>query len=306
MHTVHLKISGDQWVNAQQVEQELNLLRDPAQLICFDTGAEGISLKHSGILSVIDQWAMRTGHPADRIIINTPNNFESIPYRHANTSTGNHFFAMSKHYFSQVPCPKSSARLFGLFLGRHTQQRNIIASDCLSRFDQHFLISIMKPNVDLNHWSPDLHHIQSLDNMSVGDQYTGVVDTNASLLKFYPEFQIELVAETCCVGETFFPTEKTIRPLSAKKPVLIFGPQFFLANLQHMGFKTYDQCWDESYDRLEGQDRWQAMLLVIEHIIAQGYDKDLAESIAEHNMVHLTNWHQYTTPRDMPRVIHDG
>ena len=163
----------------------------------------------------------------------------------------------------------------------------------------------MKSKYAVNPWSSDLHNIWSIDNLAVHDQYTGQLDTNANLLNFYHKFQIELVAETCCLGETFFPTEKTIRPIVGRRPVLIFGPQNFLSNLKQLGFQTYSQCWDESYDNLEGQRRWQAMLEVIQHIVDHGYNVDQARSIAQHNAQHLLQWHKYTTPRTMPRVIHD-
>jgi hypothetical protein len=306
MHKVHLKISGDQWLNPQQVTEELSKITDAEQWVCFDTGAEGISLKHSGILQIIDHWVETSGHRVDRVVVNSPNNVEQLPYENLNKNAANHFFAMSGHYARAVAPLMPTARIFGLFLGRHTQQRNVIASDCHRLYNQHFLFSIMRSSYNVSPWSKDLHGIESLDNLFVRDQYTGTVDTNASLLDFYPQFQIELVAETCCHGETFFPTEKTIRPLLGKKPVLIFGPRFFLANLRKLGFRTYDQCWNESYDELEGSERWQAMLAVIDTIVQQGYDRSLADTVANHNAQHLQQWHRYTTSRNMPRVIHDS
>lgn len=305
MHTVHLKTSGDEWLNSQQVNQELSNLNDPTQLVCFDTGAEGISLRHSGILDTINHWVQATNHNPDCVVINSPNNFEITPYQNLNQSAGNHFFAMSQHYQQTVAEPRQNAKLFGLFLGRHTEQRNIIARDCFNNYQQHFLFSILKSSFRVNPWSPELHDIGSIDDLYVRDQYSLEFNTNASLLKFYPEFCIELVVETCCLGETFFPTEKTIRPLLGQRPVIVFGPRHFLKNLQRLGFQTYAQCWDESYDEFESADRWRAMQVVIDHIVQHGYDKNLACNIARYNSEHLKQWHEYTTPRDMPRVIHD-
>lgn len=306
MYQVHLQISGDQWLNQQQVEQQLSQIVDQHQWVCFDTGAEGISLKNSRILSVIERWANSTQHSKDRIVINSPNNFEITPYENLNKSTANHFFSMSGHYYTDVPETLPASKLFGLFLGRHTQQRDNIAKDCFSLFEKHFLFSIMKSSYAVNPWSNELHNIRSLDDTAVKDQYTGQIDTNASLLRFYPQFQIELVVETCVAGETFFPTEKTVRAISGKKPMLIFGPKFFIANLKKLGFQTYNQCWDESYDLLEGADRWQAMLKIISNIVNNGYNTNQAQSIAQHNVDHLRQWHRYTTPKNMPRVIHDN
>jgi hypothetical protein len=139
--------------------------------------------------------------------------------------------------------------------------------------------------------------------MSVRDQYTGTVDTNLSLLKFYNRFQIELIAETMCAGITFFPTEKTFRPISGCRPFLAFGPIHFLNNLRGLGFKTYSECWDESYDQYQGPSRWNKIKTVIEHIIQHGYNVALATDIADFNRQHLTQWHKNTMPKDMPRII---
>jgi hypothetical protein len=307
MKTISIRVCGDQWINSEQVREQLeNINVQPTEWVCFDTGAEGISLKSSGILDTIDQWADHTHHSKDRIVINSPNNFEITPYQNLNKSKANHFFAMSGHYHTEVPENLPDSRLFGLFLGRHTQHRDSIAKDCFRMFEQHFLFSIMKSSYVVNPWSSELHNIGSLDDMSVKDQYTGQIDSNASLLKFYPQFQIELVTETCVIGETFFPTEKTIRAISGNKPMLIFGPKFFIANLKEIGFKTYDQCWDENYDCLEGVERWQAMLKIISNIANAGYNIKQAQSIAQYNVDHLRQWHQYTTPKNMPRVLHDS
>jgi hypothetical protein len=77
----------------------------------------------------------------------------------------------------------------------------------------------------------------------------------------------------------------------------------FLNNLQQLGFKTYHSCWDESYDQLEGQDRWQAVRLIIDDIISNGYDIEKVQQIADYNQQHLTQWHALTMPKNMPRVI---
>jgi hypothetical protein len=84
---------------------------------------------------------------------------------------------------------------------------------------------------------------------------------------------------------------------------LIFGPIHFLNNLRALGFKTYSECWDESYDQYQGLDRWNKIKTVIEHIIQHDYDVKLATDIANFNRQRLTQWHKHTMPKDMPKVI---
>jgi hypothetical protein len=150
----------------------------------------------------------------------------------------------------------------------------------------------MKTAYVVSPWSKIVQTIPSVDDMAVRDQYQGSVDTNLSLLKFYNQFQIEIVAETMCAGTTFFPTEKTFRPMVGRRPFLVFGPTNFLNNLRELGFRTYSECWDESYDQYQDQERWNRMQSVIEDIILNGYNVELAKEIAEHNRAHLTKWHR--------------
>jgi hypothetical protein len=66
--------------------------------------------------------------------------------------------------------------------------------------------------------------------------------------KIYDNVFAEIVCETYCRGITFFPTEKTWRPIACRTPFMVQGPVNFLRNLKKLGFKTFDRWWDESYD----------------------------------------------------------
>jgi hypothetical protein len=161
----------------------------------------------------------------------------------------------------------------------------------------------MKTVYNPSPWSDLVRNIPSVDNMFVKDQYYGNIDTNLSLLKFYDRFQIELVAETMCAGITFFPTEKTFRPITGRRPFIVYGPMNFLSNLRELGFQTYNECWDESYDHYQGQERWNRIRSVIDAVVCNGYDVELAKQIAEHNRTHLTKWHKFTQPKSMSRSV---
>jgi hypothetical protein len=301
MKTISVKANGDLWVNLEQVTEQLSTIQS-TDWVCFDTGAEGISLEHSGILNFINQWVRSSGHPADRVVINSPNVYEKTQYQNINRAD-NHFLQLSGHYYTEVPPIDINTAKFGFFVGRHTNQRDTIASDIVNNYQSHFVVSVMKTVYNPSPWSKSVRDIPSIDDMFVRDQYHGTVDTRLSLLKFYDRFQIELVAETMCAGTTFFPTEKTFRPITGRRPIVVFGPIHFLNNLRGLGFRTYGECWDESYDQYQGQERWSRMRQVIDDIIRNGYDVELATKIAEHNRTHLTKWHKFTQPKDIRIVV---
>jgi hypothetical protein len=301
MKTITVRASGDTWINRTQVEEQLKNTQS-TDWVCFDTGAEGISLEHSGILNFINQWVSANQHPADRVIINSPNVYEKTQYQNINYSD-NHFLQLSGHYYTEVPPIDCDAVKFGFFVGRHTPDRNRMAVDIATNYYAHVVMSMMKEDCAVSPWDPAVQAISSIDNMSIDDQYQNSVDTNLSLLKFYHRFQIEIVAETMCAGTTFFPTEKTFRPVTGRRPFVVFGPLNFLNNLRNLGFRTYSECWDESYDKYQGLDRWNGIRQVMDCIIGNGYNVELAAEIAEHNRTHLTKYHKFTMPKDMPRAV---
>jgi hypothetical protein len=178
-----------------------------------------------------------------------------------------------------------------------------MALDIVTDYQSHVVMSVMKTAYAVSPWHKLVQAIPSIDDMSVSDQYHGAMDTNLSLLKFYNQFQIEVVAETMCAGISFFPTEKTFRPITGRRPFLVFGSIHFLNNLRSLGFRTYSECWDESYDQYQGQERWQRIRQVIDDIICNGYDIELATEIADYNRTHLTKWHKLTKPKNMPVVV---
>jgi hypothetical protein len=92
-------------------------------------------------------------------------------------------------------------------------------------------------------------------------------EENTQVLEYYNDFFIDVVAETYTNGLTFFITEKTIRPMYALTPFIIFGPQGYLGTLKSdYGFKSFDNWWDESYDNYQNYERIQKIYKVIDYI----------------------------------------
>ena len=77
-----------------------------------------------------------------------------------------------------------------------------------------------------------------------------------------------MVAETYIMGNTFYVTEKTLRPIIAKTPFIILGPKNYLANLKQLGYKTFSKWWDESYDHHEGVQRIEEIKKILQKILA--------------------------------------
>lgn len=58
-------------------------------------------------------------------------------------------------------------------------------------------------------------------------------------------------------------SEKTIRPMLYMNPFVINGDAHTLAYLKSLGFRTFDEFWDESYDTITDQSRRQDKIISI-------------------------------------------
>jgi len=112
--------------------------------------------------------------------------------------------------------------------------------------------------------------IEPVDSYTVGNCTTGHTD---QLAEFYLNFLIDIVAETWTTGRTFFATEKTVRPMMLKKPFILMGSKNYLDYLHQMGFKTFNDFWNEDYDGYEGKERYVKILELIDVLAQKSTDE---------------------------------
>lgn len=115
----------------------------------------------------------------------------------------------------------------------------------------------------------------------------------------FKETFINIVNETHFPNKQLFVTEKTFRSISYSKPFLINGDPGTLSYLKELGFKTFNQYWDESYDTIE--DEWKRIEAIID-IIEKITKLDLKQChdmykgmlpILKHNHKTLQNINEY-------------
>lgn len=105
-------------------------------------------------------------------------------------------------------------------------------------------------------------------------------------LTIYNQTCYSIIAETNFSNEYSFFTEKTAKPIIAKRPFIMFAGQHYLRNLRSMGFKTFDGIIDESYDSIsDNKFRWNAACDQIEFLTTQDPSDilEMAKPIVEHN-----------------------
>jgi len=324
---IAVESSGDCWNNPSRFQQQLDQ-HPVGEPLILDLRSEGPSIQELGITSVINSWlTARRLSPENVYLTRWSNPVEFVPYQRIKCNNLSHFFSMVRGYWTTPAQQQPYQHLFGIFIGRLTVSRAAILYqlmlDTPGSIREQIFPSLMKnvapyqwhrSNEDcyyLENWADwlpadeqvkmfdwyDKDSIASIDNKTTRDQHvttSSFVDTNTSLLQHYQKFAVEIVCETYTQGNTFFPTEKTIRPLMAAKPIMIYGPQYYLSRLRSMGFRTYHDIWDESYDLYQGAARWNLMRDSMNRLLecrANEQEKMLtqAHEIAMHNRQHLDN-----------------
>lgn len=314
MLTISVAVCGDHWLNPEYVTQELaqSNVKDP---VILSINTEGPSLEALGVFEVVRRHCLERGRePGTVYLSNWCNDVEETSYKRTNRHSFSHFFWYSRRYWIDSITESTREHLFGFFVGRRTVPRTVMMYQLWNDLPGRCLFSLMiNPYVNnrqahnlekIEDWLPASEHdaykawwgnppVESLDGSSIIDQYNQDKNPHKQLLEHYPRFEIELCCESYARGASYFVTEKTVRPIVALKPALIHAPIGFLKNLHRQGFRTWNECWDESYDLLEGPARWQSIRKVM-NTIASLDDTSLADilkkarAVCEHNKTTLT------------------
>lgn len=87
------------------------------------------------------------------------------------------------------------------------------------------------------------------------------------VVNFYDTSYINIVTETYFFSNIRHITEKTYKPIAFMQPFIIFAAPGTLAYLRSLGFKTFGQFWDESYDDITDHEvRFMTIMELIERI----------------------------------------
>lgn len=102
----------------------------------------------------------------------------------------------------------------------------------------------------------------------------------------YKKTAYSIIAETNCKNSYTQLTEKTFKPIITKRLFIAFCGKGFLKNLKKIGFLTFNNIIDESYDDIENdQERWDAAFKQVKFLMEQEQSFVLKKikPIVEHN-----------------------
>jgi hypothetical protein len=154
------------------------------------------------------------------------------------------------------------------------------------------LIITMRPFLDAFIWSYVTHPIikkRLPDDIESGVQYL----TNDRYFNpdWYDQTCFSLVAETAVdlPEQKVFITEKTFKPIAFQHPFMIFGLCRTLEYLRNLGFVTFENLFDESYDlETNTLQRLHKIKNNVENFSLTAYDT-LTQQKLQHNWKHFFN-----------------
>ena len=130
-------------------------------------------------------------------------------------------------------------------------------------------------------------------------------------INVYNQTAYSVVAETCFHDNFSFFTEKTSKPIIARRLFVMFAGRGYLANLRRLGFRTFNGIIDEGYDQetdalIRWRRAWEQMCWLAEQ--PQEEILERIRPIAEHNFTHImtTNWAEKFRnefEQDLARII---
>jgi hypothetical protein len=100
---------------------------------------------------------------------------------------------------------------------------------------------------------------------------------------WYNDTYFSLVSETVLDDPELHITEKTFKPIAFYHPFMVFGIPKTLQHLKSIGFETYENLFDESYDNIQDcNHRLDVIIKNLDRFVEEPYDSLTLEKI-NHN-----------------------
>lgn len=270
------------------------------------TNPEGSSCEASGLYRYLDAFCDETGYPRRNISVRTGNMIEHHPeYTIIKDSTAWFEVPIMQTWENKnsVDTGANPTKHFGHFIGKSNWNRLWIGAILHSKYNDklfqtynsgigtHYLTkndglfdfvgledlvknecNVIDQAVEFLKSCPKFipEDIEVIKNISThikqNDHYPIQLPANLNILKYYSDIFVDIVHESYVNSDVFFCTEKTWRTMLARRPFITMGGRDQLANLKRLGFRTFNDFWDEGYDEYGMQWRVHEIIKLIDTI----------------------------------------
>jgi hypothetical protein len=131
-------------------------------------------------------------------------------------------------------------------------------------------------------------------NLDPSWEVASSVDNTISFIspvEIYRRCRYTIVTETLGTGDQFFFSEKSMKVLFNQRVFVMFGNAFFLQRLRDLGFETFGNIIDETYDsNLIDKERFKLAMQQVHVLSWENPDHvyELARPALEHNHHHMS------------------
>lgn len=253
------------WMRLPVMLNALYRLKDQIQnKTLVVTFPDGEPMRYCGFDNITQEIAQELELPRDRFVIETHDrefvsDVATVIYQ-SDFSPGHIMSFVDQSQYDW--CYDENTMRFGALYGRFTVQRLILAHHLSTQTqNENYVIMQSKPawaEEELRglewiyqeqlQWLRDFHNSSDIpvynDNGSGNERHRVFADYKNIWSKFY----IDVVSSTDHYNKHYF-SEKLSRPLLTRKPFLALAAPGTLELIRSLGFRTFGDWWDESYDR---------------------------------------------------------
>lgn len=220
---------------------------------------DGENVDFSGLAQFIKFLSDKIGIPHDKITIETHDPDPDSDFNTNCLSLG--IFVSVKQYLpAEFDRDITNAKFVGSLLGRYNLNRFRLAYELDTAFANDTYITF-QPKVNFikdalkhfsNHYAKEIAWLEqkTFQRDMVSSHYMGMIDWYDACRNYgnvWNQYQIEVVSETDSISDFWF-TEKTANCLATGKPFVLISGEGSLQRLRNMGFQTFGEVLDESYD----------------------------------------------------------
>lgn len=292
-------LENDRLLNG--VEFVFFLCQHQHQTIVLTVNNEGHCCDYNGIYNILDKFDFRS------VRIVTNNALEQHDKYEIDNSAWPIWLDHTQGFDFDFDYEWDQSKIFGCIFARPSAPRLGLAAYLAKHYPDQALILHKFDNqipdsralfdiARLFSWHPEsVQNYLSMPNFTNIYEYRkGTWQWHNPISQSYKSFMIEIVSEPVCEGRSFYPTEKIVRCILCRRPFIVMASRNYLDYLHQMGFYSFCEFWDESYDGLDGADRYRKILHLIDHLAGKSKKQLIdiyysAKFFVDHNFDLLTS-----------------
>lgn len=258
--------------NIESILNDLNEMNIPLHKVVFGTScynADDVIKKIREELQIKEEinvlkhnWALRScsKHWYDVMTRDDYRFYADITHRETITTIDDDIKQKRKHKFMSLNYRVRDHRLlFFFFMNSLGELHNNLISYDLTDENLKYLNSLLRGKYEQN-WPEEIN--QKWYDTNLNEYYDlnpkkQVVDIeNIKMARghgwerkeTYLDSYINITTESLFFEDCWYMSEKTFKPIANLQPFIIIGSPHTLRELKKLGFKTFNEYWDESYD----------------------------------------------------------